>query len=231
MIRRPPRSTRTDTLFPYTTLFRSAAPGLVLVLGWRRRPASDHQTSERRFVVIGLALFGGSIVATQYGDGGSFQWGGRFFSPALPLLATVAALAAHSALEARGDEPGRQRFVGGSLAALLTVQAAFALIVPDRIRRQNEAAIETVVSLDQPVVVTRGTQIARLDWRGWPHRCWISVGASPSAASIEHKLSILASSGVGPAACAGIEAGRPQPRDIMRLEEAPNQAGGITVRP
>src|SRR3546814_2441815 len=33
MIRRPPRSTRTDTLFPYTTLFRSAfdrvRPGLV----------------------------------------------------------------------------------------------------------------------------------------------------------------------------------------------------------
>src|SRR3546814_6108063 len=30
MIRRPPRSTRTDTLFPYTTLFRSDqfAPGL-----------------------------------------------------------------------------------------------------------------------------------------------------------------------------------------------------------
>src|SRR3546814_2634848 len=27
MIRRPPRSTRTDTLFPYTTLFRSPAPG------------------------------------------------------------------------------------------------------------------------------------------------------------------------------------------------------------
>src|SRR3546814_15466386 len=27
MIRRPPRSTRTDTLFPYTTLFRSSAKG------------------------------------------------------------------------------------------------------------------------------------------------------------------------------------------------------------
>src|SRR3546814_18792757 len=27
MIRRPPRSTRTDTLFPYTTLFRSLLPG------------------------------------------------------------------------------------------------------------------------------------------------------------------------------------------------------------
>src|SRR3546814_4734016 len=28
MIRRPPRSTRTDTLFPYTTLFRSGGQGL-----------------------------------------------------------------------------------------------------------------------------------------------------------------------------------------------------------
>src|SRR3546814_18706121 len=27
MNRRPPRSTRTDTLFPYTTLFRSSRPG------------------------------------------------------------------------------------------------------------------------------------------------------------------------------------------------------------
>src|SRR3546814_5729459 len=33
MIRRPPRSTRTDTLFPYTTLFRSAFR--------RRRPGVD----------------------------------------------------------------------------------------------------------------------------------------------------------------------------------------------
>src|SRR3546814_17607965 len=35
MIRRPPRSTRTDTLFPYTTLFRSVAPARAAVLLWR----------------------------------------------------------------------------------------------------------------------------------------------------------------------------------------------------
>src|SRR3546814_6787793 len=29
MIRRPPRSTRTDTLFPYTTLFRSAMEAVI----------------------------------------------------------------------------------------------------------------------------------------------------------------------------------------------------------
>src|SRR3546814_2587624 len=36
MIRRPPRSTRTDTLFPYTTLFRS-----MLILQLRRETPAD----------------------------------------------------------------------------------------------------------------------------------------------------------------------------------------------
>src|SRR3546814_1803951 len=34
MIRRPPRSTRTDTLFPYTTLFRSPKPVIARVRGY-----------------------------------------------------------------------------------------------------------------------------------------------------------------------------------------------------
>src|SRR3546814_2572319 len=51
MIRRPPRSTRTDTLFPYTTLFRSARDprrqrqdpaGRELGLQAGRRPGRDH---------------------------------------------------------------------------------------------------------------------------------------------------------------------------------------------
>src|SRR3546814_17526281 len=46
MIRRPPRSTRTDTLFPYTTLFRSpfrfARPAIVRIeqAGYRLEPAT-----------------------------------------------------------------------------------------------------------------------------------------------------------------------------------------------
>src|SRR3546814_20532354 len=38
MIRRPPRSTRTDTLFPYTTLFRS------FIAGVRYETAKQHVT-------------------------------------------------------------------------------------------------------------------------------------------------------------------------------------------
>src|SRR3546814_6920320 len=40
MIRRPPRSTRTDTLFPYTTLFRSTGPDRSAPARSRRDPAS-----------------------------------------------------------------------------------------------------------------------------------------------------------------------------------------------
>src|SRR3546814_12867779 len=45
MIRRPPRSTRTDTLFPYTTLFRSGTRTVVMV-----RPTPE-------FFLVMFALF------------------------------------------------------------------------------------------------------------------------------------------------------------------------------
>src|SRR3546814_969168 len=46
MIRRPPRSTRTDTLFPYTTLFRSVRDGVLYGRG-----AADMKGSVAAFVV------------------------------------------------------------------------------------------------------------------------------------------------------------------------------------
>src|SRR3546814_1156696 len=45
MIRRPPRSTRTDTLFPYTTRFRSLAQNAFL----RRRLIGDDQRRDQFF--------------------------------------------------------------------------------------------------------------------------------------------------------------------------------------
>src|SRR3546814_11626587 len=70
MIRRPPRSTRTDTLFPYTTLFRSVGigtvdwdtpvisklPGFALADPWVTR--SEEHTSELQSLMrISYAVF------------------------------------------------------------------------------------------------------------------------------------------------------------------------------
>src|SRR3546814_3369303 len=55
MTRRPPRSTRTDTLFPYTTLFRSIEYGLAIlivsmgILAWGESPF---------WLVAGAAVYG-----------------------------------------------------------------------------------------------------------------------------------------------------------------------------
>src|SRR3546814_10209514 len=57
MIRRPPRSTRTDTLFPDTSLFRSCCFGLCRncnretsddISGWRITPAREQQADAVR---------------------------------------------------------------------------------------------------------------------------------------------------------------------------------------
>src|SRR3546814_2899807 len=85
MIRRPPRSTRTDTLFPYTTLFRSVRKGAhrwceidpagrlapaatigaagrnwaaLVDIGYDNRPRSEEHTSELQSLMrISYAVF------------------------------------------------------------------------------------------------------------------------------------------------------------------------------
>src|SRR3546814_714053 len=71
MIRRPPRSTRTDTLFPYTTLFRSrsrrsSAPGLYARLCQARAFGAEADADDlfrgarRQSVARGVAAGGGA---------------------------------------------------------------------------------------------------------------------------------------------------------------------------
>src|SRR3546814_17464166 len=69
MIRRPPRSTRTDTLFPYTTLFRSgygqtgnrqagnARPAIVSDGQWSGRRSEEHTSELQSLMRISYAVF------------------------------------------------------------------------------------------------------------------------------------------------------------------------------
>src|SRR3546814_6287942 len=71
MILRPPRSTRTDTLFPYTTLFRARRPRPDLQrrdLGDRRHRAKE--ILERRRVVDQPAIGGEGAVRQLVHRGG-----------------------------------------------------------------------------------------------------------------------------------------------------------------
>src|SRR3546814_9182048 len=60
MIRRPPRSTRTDTLFPYTTLFRS---GLKIGLIGEAR---EHGRQRHRVITRALQILDAKLVGLQF---------------------------------------------------------------------------------------------------------------------------------------------------------------------
>src|SRR3546814_15831692 len=67
MIRRPPRSTRTDTLFPYTTLFRSDRRAL-LRQGQNGRDPRRFRPAEPGRVMAEIAL--GARICTKGADAG-----------------------------------------------------------------------------------------------------------------------------------------------------------------
>src|SRR3546814_88684 len=73
MIRQPPRSTRTDTLFPYTTLFRSKPPRSTARLGsdmvqniYQRQHAKDWQNCvEKQPSLLPAHVAGASVPTSQ----------------------------------------------------------------------------------------------------------------------------------------------------------------------
>src|SRR3546814_2775392 len=65
MIRRPPRSTRTDTLFPYTTLFRSRS--------WRHRRGQGRRGSRSRRTRAWLARFAACTMGSGWPAGAPGQ--------------------------------------------------------------------------------------------------------------------------------------------------------------
>src|SRR3546814_10233232 len=71
MIRRPPRSTRTDTLFPYTTLFRS---GMLITTLYNRRKRVYLRRDRHRshWTAFPAAPNGaGMAISGREGDGGA----------------------------------------------------------------------------------------------------------------------------------------------------------------
>src|SRR3546814_16515155 len=82
MIRRPPRSTRTDTLFPYTTLFRSAWMAVeTMVARQLTYFAAREKDSERRCEIeAGMAKLLGARVAWANADNALQVHGGNGYA-------------------------------------------------------------------------------------------------------------------------------------------------------
>src|SRR3546814_3007945 len=78
MIRRPPRSTRTDTLFPYTTLFRSPGPVLCLAAGIHGEEINGIEIVRLVVNLLHAEQIAGTVVAVPVVNLSGFQRGTRY---------------------------------------------------------------------------------------------------------------------------------------------------------
>src|SRR3546814_7456402 len=107
MMRGPPRATRTDTLFPYTTLFRSRHPQQLRALrGAGAVAGADEPVDDRRGAVPGAAA---AVVGLRPGAGaGLGRVRRRHPATGLPTAVAGAAGPAAAAALGRGARRGAQ---------------------------------------------------------------------------------------------------------------------------
>src|SRR3546814_5523664 len=98
MIRRPPRSTRTDTLFPYTTLFRSPSARLIpFALGPPKYRQGISRFTSSSFSLVTVAS-GSTIKRRRY-----LLSHIRFLS-GLALVALAVGMPASASVDSRSEE-------------------------------------------------------------------------------------------------------------------------------
>ncbi len=160
----------------------SAVPGLLIAfpllwIGLAAGGRGSLPTADARVLLAVAVIAALGVLATQYRDGGSAEWGGRYFAVLLPLVAPLAVAglaAAQEALDAR-----TVRVAGGALLALSLALGALATVT---LRRAHEVAAERVATIDaatstlsDPVVVTDERGMPRFAWPTFEHQRWLLV--------------------------------------------------------
>jgi hypothetical protein len=169
----------------------AAWPIVVLALVvWR--PVPDDGV---RLLVVAVALFAATVVISQWGEAGGVQWGGRYLSPALPVVAACAALSLQLGLRRpRADGIGsRRRFPVPLLAALVLVPAVAAAVVPEQLRLDHTELVADATASGQPVVISGQGSIPRFAWDTTDDITWYHL---PPGEPLAPLLEALADSGL-----------------------------------
>jgi hypothetical protein len=160
----------------------TAVPGLIaafpllwigLVAGGR--DALPTPSARRMAAIAGIGSLG--VLATQYPEGGSAEWGGRYFAVFLPLAVPLAL----AGLVAVGERLDRDtlRIVGGSLLvgslALSGLAVAELRVVHGRGERSLELIGDAAASLPSPVIVSTAPALPRFAWETFEDQRWLLV--------------------------------------------------------
>lgn len=139
-------------------------------------------SDERRRLVLSASLVSVlGVVATQYGVGGTVEWGGRYFAFVLPVLAPLV-VAGLASLRGR-FEPNARPLAAGAFAVVVLALAVLGV----RDQRTTERGAETFTSAvtaagrqagpGKPVLVTTQGIVPRLAWKTFPRQRWLLADA------------------------------------------------------
>jgi hypothetical protein len=114
------------------------------------------------------------VLATQYEEGGSAEWGGRYFALGLPLAVPVAlhALRRHGARLVPAD----RRVAVAALATVSCLLSVMAIASLAAVHHRTAAVVDTVDRTAAEVVVTTVPALPRLAWQDLGDRPWLLIG-------------------------------------------------------
>lgn len=155
-----------------------AFPLAVFAIGLASR--DSFRDPARLVLTVTAGLFMAGVLATQYGAGGSAEWGGRYFALGVPIL-TVLAVDGLARRAPALPVPVR-RWAGAGLVTCSLFLAVGAIASLASMHRHNERLLERLVSTSQlispgdggvPVVVSSWPNIARHAWPTTPAQRWL----------------------------------------------------------
>lgn len=135
--------------------------------------------TEARLLLTVFALFALAVAAMQYAEGGSAEWGGRYFALGLPAIIPVAVLALARTSTVLDREHRRMAVAALAVSSLALTGAGLAALRSVHVR--TDALIDGIVDVAaatgaDPVVVTTVPAIPRLAWDHLDEGRWLLVG-------------------------------------------------------
>lgn len=153
------------------------------------RPPRAWAPAEQMLVQAVLLAF--PIVALRLTEvGGGLNWGGRYLSPAVPVLAVLLAGSADALL--RSHRSGALPILAGALAILVMVQAVQSDLTT-RERHDQDAELATQARTE--VVITSDAHLPRRSWRTVNEVDWLVVAPDDSGGVVRTE-EILRSAGI-----------------------------------
>ncbi len=127
-----------------------------------------------RALAAWAGLYGAVVLATQYAEGGSRDWGGRYFLPlAVPVAVSAVVIMRRTA--AAAPTAAARRVVTGLALALVVAPTLLGVSATLQVREVFGEMTRSSVEPGSPVVVRMPDFLARVSWRAIPEGDWLAT--------------------------------------------------------